>query len=43
MKTEETYTKIIILFLEKLELLSKEEREEFLKIIKFLNNPLYYK
>ena len=32
--------KIILLFLEKLELLTKEERKEILKVIQLLNHPI---
>jgi len=33
--------KIILLFLEKLELLTKEERQEILEVIQLLNHPMF--
>ena len=34
-------TKIVLLFLEKLESLTTEERREILNIIKLINNPIF--
>ena len=38
---EKDTTKIILLFLEKLEKFNDEERREILKVIKWINNPMY--
>ena len=40
-KEIEINTKIILLFLEKLEKLTDKEREEILRVIRFINTPVF--